>query len=145
MKSAAANGNGAVQLMRAAEDRGLLVIDPLAAVATVVDRREVRRRLESIDSATNGLVRWAEAIEVAGRGNEEHKQVPRMCVALQQCDALICKPCVACGVHQSHDMRLVWDPRSLPPSVRPLNLSFTERNSCDEHRLHLSPPMPACY
>lgn len=118
---AAANGNGAVQLMRTAEARGALVIDPLPAVGSVMDRREARRRLESIHSATNGLVRWAEAIEVAGRGDEEQKQVAQMSSALQHCDALICKPCVACGVHQSHDMRLVWDPRCLPPSVRPLN------------------------
>ena len=109
---------GNVQLVNEAEARGKLILDKLDCVRTVLDRRESRKRLEHIFIATNGLVGWAPAVLVEGRGGAESNVVAQMKTALQQGDALICKPCVACGIPQSHDMRLVWAAGALPPAVR---------------------------
>lgn len=107
-----------VQLVKDAQVAGKVVLDNLECVRMVLDRRETRKQLQHIHDATKGLVRWADAVLVPERGTVESDIVLQMKAALQRCDALICKPCVACGVQQSHDMRLVCHAASLPPSVR---------------------------
>jgi hypothetical protein len=104
--------------VKEAQASGKTVVDDLNSIRTVLDRRETRERLQHMQEATNGLVAWAEAVLVPSAGVTEADTMQQMQHALQQCDALICKPCVACGIPQSHDMRLVWDAASLPPSVR---------------------------
>lgn len=107
-----------MQLVKEAQAARKPVLDKLDCIRTVLDRRDTRKRLQHMESATDGLVRWAAAVLVPGRGAAESDAIVEMQSALQQGDALICKPCVACGIPQSHDMRLVWDAATLPPSVR---------------------------
>lgn len=120
-----------MQLVNEAAAHGKLIVDTLDCIRTVLDRMETRSRLQHMHQATNGLVDWAAAVLVAGRGAAESSAVATMQSALQQCDALICKPCVACGIAQSHDMRLVWDSGCLPPSV----CSYSSLQSCTPHQV----------
>jgi hypothetical protein len=106
-----------MQLVEQSHAAGKPVLDNLDCVYAVLDRHETRKRLQHMQEATKGSVRWAAAVLVPGRGVAESDIIVQMQSALQQCDALICKPCVACGIPQSHDMRLIWDAARLPPSV----------------------------
>lgn len=120
-----------LQLMEKTEAAGKPVIDTLDRIRIVLDRRETRRRLHHMEQATGGLVRWSPAVLVSGHGSEATNEISAMQQALRQCNALICKPCVACGVPQSHDMRLVWDADSLPPTVRPWSYAWVCSDFCD--------------
>jgi hypothetical protein len=106
-----------MQLVEHAQAAGKPVLDNLDNVHTVLDRHETRQRLQHIQEATEGLIRWAPAVLVPDRGAAASDRAAQMQSALQQCDALICKPCVACGIPQSHAMRLVWSATFLPPAV----------------------------
>jgi hypothetical protein len=103
----------ALQVVQRAEDLGHAVIDPLHVMSQVLDRRAIRLRLQDIASATEHLVQWSEVIEIASERALQEKST-LLQSTLQRCDALICKPCIACGIHQSHNMVLLWDPKRLP-------------------------------
>lgn len=120
----------AEQVMRTAEADGKAVLDPLRALEAVLDRRTLRRRLPDLQESTSDLVVWSECLTVQDRRAAEAK-AGAMRSMLEGCDGLLCKPCVACGIPESHEMCLVRHPAALPPDVRhPPALPVPPPSSC---------------
>lgn len=99
--------------MSRAEERGVTVVDPLTAVENVLDRRTLRRKLPDLLARTDGRVAWSDSLEVPDHGAalEQTNALQRL---LQQSDGLLIKPCVACGISESHEMCLVRTAEALP-------------------------------
>lgn len=104
--------------MEAAHTSGKVVLDPLSALENILDRRTLRQKLPDLLQRTGGRVAWSEALEVndaAAAG----QLAGAMRAMLEGSDGVLCKPCVACGIAESHDMCLVRTTAGLPPTVRP--------------------------
>ena len=104
-----------VQVMETARRNGVTIVDDLAAVANVSDRLRLRACLHDLCSATRGRVAMPTAIiahneaDLAqGLRSHDHSEV----------DAWLIKPAVACGVHESHQMSLVFATARLAAAVR---------------------------
>jgi hypothetical protein len=92
-------------------------VDELAAVAIVSDRLRLRACMAELACDTQDQVAMPHAICA-------HDEV-HLRKLLGQCvdgDAWLVKPAVACGVHESHDMRLVFNDGHLTAAVRSRHL-----------------------
>ena len=101
--------------MDSARRSGVTIVDDLAAVANVSDRLRLRACLHDICSATSGRVAMPTAITAHNEADlaqalrsHDHSKV----------DAWLIKPAVACGVHESHQMSLVFATTRLAAAVR---------------------------
>lgn len=107
----------AEQVMKRAEVDGKAVLDPLPALEAILDRRTLRSRLPDLLERTSGRVAWSECLVV-----QDRRAAEALCGVMRNmlkgCDGLLCKPCVACGLPESHEMCLVRHAAALPPNVR---------------------------
>lgn len=104
------------QLMKQAQEKGVVVVDPLASLENVLDRRTLRSKLPDLLKRTEGRVAWSESLEVQDEAAAA-SLLPAMQSMLHRSDGVLFKPCVACGVPESHEMCLVRSAEALPPHV----------------------------
>eukprot|EP00892_Ulva_mutabilis_P010710 jgi/Ulvmu1/8010/UM004_0246.1 len=103
------------KVMSRAQDNGVVVLDPVAALGSILDRRTLRHKLPDLQEMTHGAVAWSESLELPEHAaSAELVPVRSM---LQRSDGVLIKPCVACGIPESHDMCLVRAAEALPPQV----------------------------
>lgn len=105
-----------MQAMTAAKAEGKLVLDPMPCIEYILDRRILRKKIPDLIKRTAGHVDWSEGL-VIQEATAVSGLLGAMRSMLARSDGLLCKPCVACGIPESHEMCLVRSSAGLPPEV----------------------------